>query len=64
MRPPCPCIPTPTAAALSFLSALQVAAGTASFVVTAVGPRSMQGSIAADTNVEEGDTPLQVRQMA
>lgn len=38
---------------------LQVAAGTGTFVVTAVGLRSVQGAIAgADEN--ESDTPLQV----
>lgn len=43
------------------LSGTQVAAGTADYVVTAVGTRSMQGSIMADATQEDGDTPLQVK---
>jgi calcium-translocating P-type ATPase len=43
------------------LSGSTVAAGTADYVVTAVGVRSMQGSIMQDTAQEGGDTPLQVK---
>ena len=42
------------------LSGAQVAAGNGAFVVTAVGSRSMQGSIIDDATAEESDTPLQV----
>jgi P-type Ca2+ transporter type 2C len=43
------------------LSGTQVTAGTGLFLVTAVGLRSMQGSIVQDTNIEGTDTPLQVK---
>jgi magnesium-transporting ATPase (P-type) len=43
------------------LSGTQVAAGSCSFLVTAVGLRSTSGSILKDATAEEGDTPLQVK---
>ena len=43
------------------LSGTQVAAGSCSFVVTAVGLRSTSGSILKDATAEEADTPLQVK---
>jgi P-type Ca2+ transporter type 2C len=49
-----------TAAPL-LLSGAQVAGGNGAFVVTAVGARSMQGSIIQGATAEESDTPLQVR---
>jgi len=41
------------------ISGTSMAAGTCEYLVTAVGIRSMQGRIMADTAIEEKDTPLQ-----
>lgn len=43
------------------LSGTQVAAGTCDYLVTAVGTRSMAGSIMADASQEGEETPLQVK---
>jgi magnesium-transporting ATPase (P-type) len=41
------------------VSHAQVAGGNGAYVVTAVGSRSMQGSIMEDASAEESETPLQ-----
>jgi len=43
------------------ISGSQISAGTASFLVTAVGERSVNGSILKDAHAEEVLTPLQVK---